>query len=91
MTLGCKVNDAVHMLLLHKFVNGIEIAYVRLDKLVVRSVLNVFQVGKVASIGQLVEIDNFVVRVFVDKQSYYMAADKTCATGYDNSHDVSRD
>ncbi len=45
MALGGKVNDAVYLLVLHQLVEGVEIADVHLDKLVVRLVFDVLQVG----------------------------------------------
>ena len=81
MALGCQVNDAVHVILLEQMAHGFEVADVGLDKGVVGLVLNVLEVGQVAGVGELVEINDLVVRVFVDKKSDYMAADKSGPAG----------
>ena len=75
-----QVNDAVHLLLLHQPVEGIEVADVHLDKLVVGFRLHILQVGQVASVCQLVEVDDVVLGILVHKQAHYMAANKACTT-----------
>ena len=67
MALGCQVDDAVHMFLLHQFVYSLKVADVHLHKLVVGPILYILQIGKVASVGQFVEIDDFIVWIFVHK------------------------
>lgn len=81
---GSKVDDAVHLLFLHQAQHALKVADVHLHKAVVRLVLNVFEVSQVASVGQLVEVDDFVLRVFVHKQAHHMAANKTGSTGNDD-------
>ena len=65
MRLGCKVDDAVDLLVLHQLIEGIEVADVHLDELVVRLVLHILEVGKVTSVGKLVNVDNLVIRIFI--------------------------
>ena len=72
MALCCKVDDAVDVLVLHQLVEGIEVADVHPDELVVRLVLDVLEVGEVAGIGQLVKIDDLVLGIFVYEESYDM-------------------
>ena len=67
MGLCRKVDNAVHLLLLHELVEGLDVADIHPDKLVVRLVLDVLEVGKVAGISQLVEVDDLIFRIFVDK------------------------
>ena len=80
VALGSQMDDAVYLLVLHQLQEGVEVADVHLHKLVVGLLLNVLQVGQVAGIGQLVQIDDVVVRVLVHKQAHHMASYKACAT-----------
>ena len=79
VALSGEVDDAVHLLVLHQLQECVEVADVHLHELIVRLILDVLEVGEVAGIGQLVEVDDLVLRVFVDEEAYYMAADKTGA------------
>ena len=76
-----QMNDAVNMLVLHKLVESVKVANVHLHELVVRLVFDVLEVCKVASVGQLVKIDNLVVRVLVHEQANHVATNKACAAG----------
>ena len=89
MTLGGKVDDAVDLLVLHQLIDTVEVAYVHLDELVVGFVFDVFKVGEVAGIGQLVKVDNLVLRVLVDKQPYHMASNESGTAGDDDVHGLS--
>ena len=75
------MDDTVYVFILHQLVEGFEVADVHLDKLVVRLALDVFQIGQVSGIGQLIQIDDVVFRVFVYKQTDYMTTDESCSTG----------
>ena len=80
MTLSCKMDDTVNLLILHQLIEGIEVADVHLHELVVRLILYILEVCKVTCIGQLIQIDNVVLRIFIHEKSYNMASYKTCAT-----------
>ncbi len=81
MTFCGKVDDAVNFILAHYPAHSLKVNNVGFDECVVRFILDVFQIGEVAGVGQFVEIDDVVVGVFVYKQPYYMAADKPCSAG----------
>lgn len=81
VTLGRKVDDAINLLVLHQLVEGIEVADVHLDELVVRLVLDVLEVSEVAGISQLVEVDDVVLGVFVHEEAHYVRANETGTTG----------
>ena len=74
--LGGEVDNAVNMLVLHQFEDSVEVADIHPDKLVVGLILDILQVGEIAGVSQLVEIDDPVVRVLIDKQPDYMASDE---------------
>ena len=78
-----KVDDAVNLLLLHQLVESVEVADVHLHELIVRLVFNILQVGQVAGVGQLVEVDDVVVGIFIDKEAYNVRANEAC-TASDN-------
>ena len=65
MALGSKVYDAVDMLILHQLVESIEITDVHLNELIVWTILDVLEVGKVTSIRKLVKVDDTVIWIFV--------------------------
>ncbi len=81
MGLGGQVDDAVHPFLLHEGQDALEIADVHPDEPVIGLVLDVPEVREVARIGELVQIDDPVVRVFIDQQPDHMAADETGSAG----------
>lgn len=78
MAFGSQVDDAVYLLVLHQFVESVEVADIHLDKLVVGPLLNVLQVGEVSSIRQLVQVDNAIIGILVHKKAYNMRSDKAC-------------
>ncbi len=88
MALGGKVDDAVDVLVLHQLVDTVEVADVHTDELIVGLVLDVLEIGQVAGVGQLVEVDDAVLRILVDKQAYHMASDKSGSAGDDDIHGV---
>lgn len=69
MALGSEMDYAVNLFVLNELAEVGEVADIHLHELIVRLVLHVLQVGEVACVRQLVEVDNLVVGVFVDKQS----------------------
>ena len=84
MAFGGQVDDAVHVVFLHELHDAVEVADVRLDEGVVRAVLDVLQVGQVAGVGQFVEVDDVIVRIFVHEQAHHVAADEPGAAGDDD-------
>jgi hypothetical protein len=78
MALGCEVNDAIDLVFLHQTIHHIEVADVALYKGVVGLVLDIFEVGEVTRIGQLVKVNDVVLGVLVYEEENNMRADKTC-------------
>ena len=91
MALGGEVDDAVDMFVLHQLIDTLEVADVHLDEAVVRLVLDVLQVSEVAGVGQLVEVDDFVFRIFVDEEADDVAADEAGAACDDDGAFVCHD
>ena len=69
---GCKMDNTVYLILLHQRKYGIEITDIRLNKSIIWSLLDILQIGQVSGIGQFVEIDDMIVRVFRDEKPYDM-------------------
>ena len=84
VALGGEVDDAIDLLVLHELVNRLEVADVGLYELIVRLVLDVFQIGKIACVSQLVEVDDFIIGILVHEQTYDMASDEARAASNDN-------
>ena len=80
MRFSGQMDDAIDLLVLHQLVEGIEVADIHFYKLVIGFVLDILQIGEVASIGQFVEVNDVIIRIFVHEQAHYMASNKACAT-----------
>ena len=78
------MDDAVYLLILHEFVESVEVANVHLHELIVGLILDVLQVCEVSGIGQLVEIDDVILGIFVDEKPYNMTADESGSASYDD-------
>ena len=79
MAFGRKVDDPVDVILPEQRPQHIQVADVTLLEHVVRGILDVPQVGKIPGIGQLVEVDDPVIGVFVHEKADYVRADKARA------------
>ena len=84
VTLGGQMDDAVDLLVLHQLIEGVEVTDVHPDELVIRFVLNVLQIGQIAGIGELVEIDDIILGILVHKEANNMASDESGAAGDNN-------
>ena len=83
MALSGQMDYAIDILFLYQPVDSVKVTDVHPDEAVVGPVLNVPEVGQVAGIGQLVQVDDPVFRVLVDEQSHYVASNEACTSGYD--------
>ena len=77
MRFGSQVDYPVKLRCLKEFVNGFFISDVCLDKFVVCRIFYVRKILKVACISECIKVVNQVVFVFVDKQPYYVAPNKS--------------
>lgn len=81
MTFGRKMDNPVNVMLAHHTAHGVDVNYVGLDKCIVGTIFDILEIGKIAGVSQFVEIYDIVLRIFVDKKSHNMAADKSGTTG----------
>ena len=86
MTFGGEVHHHVGMLLLKKPVHALPVADVQLHKAEVGVIHDRSQRGQIAGIGQLVQADDPVVRVFAEHMENEIGADKSGAAGHDDGH-----
>ena len=84
MAFGGQMDDAVHLLVLHQFIESVEVADIHLHKLIVRLVFDVLQVSEVSSIREFVEIDDVIVGILVHEEANYMTSDESGTAGNDN-------
>ena len=75
------MDHTVHLLFLHEGQDTFKVADIHLDEPVIGPVLDVLEVGKVARISKLIQVDDPVIRVFIHEQPYDVAADETGAAG----------
>ena len=76
-----QVDDAVDALFPQQGRDAFEVADVHPDETVVGLVFDILEIGQVAGIGQLVEIDDPVVRIFVHEMTDHVASDEARAAG----------
>ena len=81
MALRGQVDDPVHTVLPQDFAHCLVVTDVCLYECVVRPVLYVLEVGQVARIGEIVEVDDPVAGIPVDEQAHHMAPDEAGAAG----------
>ena len=84
MALSGEMDYTINMFILHQFKYALKVANVHLDKLIVWLILNVLEVGQVTCIGELIQINNLIIRILVYVQTYNVATYKACTTSYNN-------
>ena len=83
MALGREVDYAVHAIGFHELLHLGEVADVGAYERVVRLVFDVFKVGEVARVSELVDVHHVVLRVLVHQQPHHVAAYEPRAPGND--------
>ena len=78
MTLRCKVDYTIDIVLLEKSIYSLKITYIGLYEGVVGFILYIFQVSEVTRICQFIEVDDILLEIFIYKETNYMASNKTC-------------
>ena len=86
MAFGCQVNNPIGLVLIKNSFEFGRIQDVYFFKNIIRCMFNIPQVFEVACIGECIQVDDFVTRVFIDKQSYNMRADKAGTAGDYDGH-----
>ena len=67
MAFSSQMDDTVNVKFSHELLYLFKIADIRFNKSVIGSVFDILQIGQITGISQLIQIDDMVIRVFVDK------------------------
>ena len=89
MALCCEVYNHIRMLLLEELVDCFAVSDAFFYKTEIRIVHDRCQGREIAGIGQAVQTDDPVIRVFFQHVKNKVASDKSGTAGYDNIHSVS--
>ncbi len=84
MTFGRQVDHPVEKVRFKQLLNERGINNVALNKLVIGLVFNILQVGQITGISKLVEVNNVVLRILSNEQTYNVRANKPCTSGNEN-------
>lgn len=81
MTFGSQMDYAVDIVASDKIHHGVEITDVLALEHIVGSILDVAEIGEIAGVCEFVDIDDSIFRIFVDKKTDNVGADKSGASG----------
>jgi len=83
MRLCCKMNHTVNIIFCKDLADGFLIADICLDKGIILSVLDIFQIFKISCVCQLVHVDNTdLIVIFAEHIMNIIASNKSCSTCY---------
>ena len=89
VALGSQMDDAINLLLLQQAVDEVKIADVGFDKVVVGTRFDILEIGQIAGVGQLIQVVDLVIGIFVHHQSYHVRADESGSSCNQNlSHEL---
>ena len=72
MAFGGQMDDAVDAVRAYDAAHFFQVGNIGLDERIVGLPFYVLEVGEVAGIGQLIEVDNLIVRIAVDEQPHHV-------------------
>ena len=81
MAFGGEVDNAVDPVLADYAAHGVEIGDVGAHESVIRAVFDIAEVSEIPCIGQLVEVDDMIVGIFVDEEADDVVADESGPSG----------
>src|SRR5690606_7252518 len=81
-----QVDNAIGLLSAYQFMDKVGIRHIAFYKSVIRLMLNIHQVRQIASIGEVVQVENLVIRICIDKASYDMVTNKPRPTCNNDLH-----
>ena len=67
MAFGGKMYDAIDLVIDHKFIHCVKVAYITLEKRVVGFILNIFEIGQITGICEFIHVYDVVLGIFVHK------------------------
>ena len=86
MALRCKIHNHIRLLIFEKFEDELSVRNIPLDKFIIRFILHRFKRLQVPCIGEQIQIDNLILRIFIYHMMYKIPADETGASCYDDFH-----
>lgn len=78
-----EVDDSIDLILAHDGADRVNVTDVCLDESIIRTILYVMEIGEISGVRELVQIDDMVVRIFVDEKTDYMTAYEAGTAGND--------
>ncbi len=86
MALCRKINHHIRVFFLKQLINCFPVCDALLYKTEIRAIHHWLQRGQVSGIGQAVQANDPIIRVFVQHVKNKVASDKSGSAGYDNCH-----
>src|SRR5574344_548177 len=77
LAFSSKMDNAIHLMVSNDFAHHLEIAGICFDESIIGPILDFFEIGQIPSIGQFVQIDNMVFRIFVNQINNQVTANET--------------
>ena len=78
-----EVDDSIDLILTHDGADRVNVTDVCLDESIIRTILYVMEIGEVSGVCELVQIDDMVVRIFIDEKTDHMTAYEAGTAGND--------
>lgn len=78
-----EVDDSIDLILAHDGADRVNVTDVCLDESIIRTILYVMEIGEVSGVCELVQIDDMVVRIFIDEKTDHMTAYEAGTAGND--------
>ena len=83
-----KVDHDVRVFFFKQFIHSFAVTDIRLHEAEIRVIHNRCQRGQIASIGQLVQADDPVIRILLQHMEHKVTTNKTSTAGNNNIHDL---
>lgn len=78
-----EVDDSIDLILAHDGADRVNVTDVCLDESIIRTILYVMEIGEVSGVCELIQIDDMVVRIFIDEKTDHMTAYEAGTAGND--------
>lgn len=78
-----EVDDSIDLILTHDRADRVNVTDVCLDESIIRTILYVMEIGEVSGVCELIQIDDMVVRIFIDEKTDHMTAYEAGTAGND--------
>ena len=86
VALCCKIDNHIRLFFFKQLEYKITVCNIAMYKFIIRFVLYRFQSLQVSCIGQKIQVDDLILRVFIYHMMYKVSADESCSACHDNFH-----